>query len=494
MGVTKSVTIVGAGVGGIVTSLFLAKKGYEVSVYEKNQFPGGRCGQISRDGHRFDIGATILLMPDLYRKVFRSLDLDFDSEMQCIPIDTLYRLFFEDGKTIDIVTDKTGMKDQVELLEQGSYKKLQSYLASGYGFYNLAFKKLLGRNFYKARDFITPENIRLLFRLKVFTRHSKYIRRFFNDPHLRTAFTFQNIYVGQSPYDASALFSMLPAIELNEGSCFMKGGMHSLVTKLMNLAKESGVKFYFDQPVKQFETSGTRITAIILEDGRQVTSDLYVCNADLPYSYNKFLADQGPAKRINKMRYSCSAIVFHWALSKNYPLLGLHNVIFSDQYKNNLDAIFKYKSLGDQPDFYIYAPERCDPDAAPRGEDTLTVIVPSGHMDPGYPQDWDTITMKARNYILKRLKLIGLKDIDQHIKFEITMKPESWVEHCNVSRGGVFGSLSHNIMQMGYLRPHNRHDRYRNLYFVGGSTHPGSGIPMVLLSAKLVSERIETGE
>jgi phytoene desaturase len=183
---------------------------------------------------------------------------------------------------------------------------------------------------------------------------------------------------------------------------------------------------------------------------------------------------------------------FHWGLDKVYPQLEHHNVFLSDGFRKGLDQIFKDKSVSDNPNFYVHAPVRSDHTAAPQNYDTLSIIVAAGHIDKNYKQEWDKLKEKTRIAVISRLKRHGLEDIENHIKFEICYLPQDWENACNISRGSVFGSLGHNIFQMGYFRPHNRHDKYKNLYFVGGSTHPGNGIPNVLLSAKLVSERILT--
>lgn len=490
----RKAIIVGAGVGGLATSIFLAQNGFEVKIFEKNSFPGGRCGQIIRDGHRFDIGASILLMPELYKSVFKSLGLDFNDLVADDPIDTLYRLFFDDGSQLEITTDHERLKKQVEAIESGSYERLENYISEGYELYKLSFNELLGKNFLKASDFINLKNIILLLRLKALRKHNSYIRKFFKHPHLKMAFTFQNIYVGQSPYEAPALFSMLPAIELTEGTRFLKGGMYAIVDKLLSVARDKGVEIIFNNPVVRFETNKESVSKIIFGDGSAYSADLFVANPDLPYVYRDLLPDKKESRRMDRMKYSCSAIVYHWALDKTYPEFSLHNVFLSDKYRENLDHIFKYKSLSSHPDFYIYAPVRFDPAAAPNGQDSLSVIIPAGHLDDHFTRDWTQLSDGARNYVFRRLASSGLTDIKEHIKFEIQLQPGFWQKECNVSRGGVFGSINHSIMQMGYFRPHNRHDRFKNLYFVGGSTHPGGGVPMVLLSAKLVSERILNDE
>jgi phytoene desaturase len=486
----KTAVIIGAGIGGIATSIYLAKKGYSVAVFEKNSTPGGRCGQLIRDGHRFDLGATMLLMPAIYREIFESLGIPLFENTQIKPLDNLYKIYFDNNDVLSFSTEKEKMKEQLEKMEPGSYSKAQKYVEAGYEIFQIGMNKLIGRNFDNIFQFANFRNIGMLIKLKTYISNWKYAKKFFNDNHLRMAYTFQNIYVGQSPFDSPALFSMVPAAEFTEGSFFPKGGMYTIVEKLLTEAQSSGVSFSYNKPVKKINVSGKRAESIILEDGSVINSDIVVANADLPYVYRKLLPDKSKSRRLDSMKYSCSAICFHWGLDKVYPQLGHHSVFLSDGFREGLDKIFKDKSISDHPSFYIHAPVRTDPDAAPAGHDTLSFIIGSGHVDKMKNQDWDNLKKKTRNAVVQRLKQLGMNDIEEHIKFEICYTPENWEKACNITRGSVFGSLAHNLLQMGYFRPHNQHSRYKNVFFVGGSTHPGNGIPNVLLSAKLTAERI----
>lgn len=486
----KKAVIIGAGVGGIATAAFLAQKGYSVEVYEKNANPGGRCGQMIEEGHRFDLGATILLMPSLYRKVLKELDIDLDKDLETTSLEPVYKLFFGDNSHFSFTRSHKKMKAQLEALEPGSYKKFNEYVTEGYRFFDLSMNDLLGKNFYRFFEFVNLKSIRLLLKLKVWKFHTDYIKRYFKHPHLRMAFTFQNIYVGQSPYQAPAFFSMLPAAEIAEGALFPKGGMHRVVETLLEKASAHGVRFHYRSPVTKIVVRDNRTEGILLEDGTMINADIVVANADLPYVYKELLPNRADANRLKKRKYSCSAIVFHWGLDKVYETLDHHSVFLNEPYKEGLNKIFKEGSLSETPSFYIHAPVRTDKSAAPENHDTLSVIVPVAHLDAGYDQDWKKLKKTARHSVIARLKEAGLEDIEEHIKFEICYLPKTWKKKCNVTHGSVFGSLSHSIFQMGYFRPHNCHPRYKNLYFAGGSTHPGNGVPLVLLSAKLTSERI----
>jgi phytoene desaturase len=327
-------------------------------------------------------------------------------------------------------------------------------------------------------------------KLKAYRKHAAYVKEYFKDTRLQKAFSFQNIYVGQNPYEAPAFFSMLPGAEIAEGALFPKGGMNRIVQTLVELADKNNIKISCKKPVKEIVLRGEKAEGILLEDGTEINADLVIASADLPYVYDKLLSDKQKTRSLKKKKYSCSAIVFHWGVDKVYTQLDHHSVFLNEPYRGGLNAIFKEKSLSDNPSFYVHAPVRSDKTAAPENQDSLSVIVPVAHLDEKVDQDWKVLKEKARAAVIRRLKEAGLTDIEEHIKFEICYLPKTWENSCNVTNGSVFGSLGHTIFQMGYFRPHNQHKKYKNLYFAGGSTHPGNGIPLVLLGAKLTSERI----
>jgi phytoene desaturase len=268
------------------------------------------------------------------------------------------------------------------------------------------------------------------------------------------------------------------------------GGLYAAIQALVNVAEKLGVKFIYNTPVKQIKTNGTKILGVILEDGKPMTADIFVGNADLPYIYKELLPDAKEAKKLDKKLYTCSTIMFYWGVDKEYPQIAHHNVFLGGNYKASFDQIFEDHTLPDVPSFYVHAPTRTDKAAAPEGQDTLYVLMPVGHLDARSEQDWDALVNRARETVFKRLdKEMDITDLKEHIKFEIVYQPKVWKERFNLVNGSAFG-LSHNFWQVGYLRPQNRHKKYGNLYFAGASTHPGTGLPIVLLSAKLTTERI----
>jgi phytoene desaturase len=485
----KSVVVIGAGIGGIAAAARLARAGYQVTVVEKNGQPGGRCDQIVRDGHRFDVGPTIFLMPEVFAETYAALGQRMADHLDLRRINPTYRIRFDDGDALTLNADLNQMQAQLERIEPGSFDQFLRFLAEGATHYRLALRHFVGRNFTGLLDYFSPGNLPLLFRLKALRKHYDNVAGYFKHPHLRAALTFQNMYLGVSPYAAPATFSLLQYTELADGIWFPMGGMYRIIESLAGIAASLGVRFIYNAPVAQIETAGDRATGVRLADGRRLTADLVVANADLPYVYDKLLPDRRAAERLARMRYTCSMLMFYWGVDQVYAQLGAHNVFLAGNYRASFDRIFQDHTLPDDPSLYVHAPARVDPAAAPAGHDTLIVLVPVGHLDARHPQDWDALRDRARAAVFARLAGIGVTDIAQHIKFEISATAPDWQRMYNLTKGAAFG-LSHNFGQVGYLRPHNRHDRYRNLYFAGASTHPGTGLPIVLLSARLAVERI----
>jgi len=312
---------------------------------------------------------------------------------------------------------------------------------------------------------------------------------YFDAPGLKSAFTFQDLYVGLSPFVAPATFSMLAYTELAHGVWYPSGGMYSIVEALMDLAREAGVEFKFNSSVDQINTNGDRASGVTLADESYVRSDVVLANADLPYVYQRLLPADDTARSLLRKEFSCSAITFLWGVDKPYEGLSPHTLFLAHDYRENFETIGRDLSLPANPSLYLHAPTRLDPSMAPPGQDTLAAIVPVGHLSDDGAQDWHELRDRARDQVFRRLTTIGIDDVDAHIKFEEAYTPLTWAEHLNLTRGSTHG-LSHKLTQMAYFRPSNRHSRYRNLYFAGASTHPGTGVPMAMVSGRRVAERI----
>ena len=482
--------VIGAGIGGIATAARLAKNGYDVTVLEKNDTPGGRCNQIVRDGHRFDIGPTLFLMPEVWEETFASLGENLSDHLDLRRIDPTYKVHFEDGLQLQLTSDIGDMQRQLEAVDKSAFTGFLGYIAEGAKHYKISLEKFVGRNFYNIFEYFSLKNLPLIFNLKALQKHYTNTSRFFKDERLKAAFTFQNMYLGLSPYDAPATYSLLQYTELAEGVWYPMGGMYAGIQALTKVAEKLGVKFVYNSPVKKLQVEGSKVVGAETADGKTYSADIFVGNADLPYIYKELLPDAAEAEKLENKLYTCSTIMFYWGVDKQYPQIAHHNVFLGGDYKASFDQIFEDHTLPEVPSFYVHAPARTDPAAAPEGQETLYVLVPVGHLDARSKQDWDALVNRARETVFTRLaKEMGVTDLKEHIKFEVVYQPQDWKNRFNLEKGAAFG-LSHNFWQVGYLRPQNRHAKYKNMYFVGASTHPGTGLPIVLLSARLTTERI----
>jgi phytoene desaturase len=485
----KTVIVIGAGIGGITAAIHLARYGLKVTVLEKTSRAGGRCNRFSRDGHHFDTGPTLLIMPLVYEAEFAALGASFHEMLNLQRVDPTYHLVFDNGQQLALTSDMKTMQEQLEAFEPGSFSGFLRYMNEGHRHYQLGIEKLVNRDFRTPADFFNLSNLPLLYQMKPLTNHYHNMSGYFDDPRLKAAFTFQDVYMGLSPFEAPATFSMMPYTELAHGVWYPKGGMYSIVEALMELAHRAGVEFQFGASVDRIEVIGNQAQGIVLTDGRHIKCDVVLANADLPYVYKSLLPQDGEAEQLAHKRFSCSVISFFWGIDQSYEQLKPHTLFLADGYRENFESIIQDLDLPINPCLYVHAPARLDPSMAPEGQDTLIAIVPVGHLSDNGTQDWAELRDYARQHVFLCLRNLGISDLKAHLKFEVNYTPLSWRKRYNLMKGSTHG-LCHNLTQLAYFRPHNKHSHYPNLYFVGASTHPGTGVPTAMVSGRLVAERI----
>lgn len=485
---TKKIIVIGAGIGGLTAAIHLAKHGYQVTVLEKNDHPGGRCDRITRDGHHFDTGPTLLVMPLLYESEFAALGASMREVLDLQRVDPTYHLVFDDGSQLALTSDMKSLQEQLETFEPGSFQGLLRYMDEGHRHYHLGIENLVKPDFRNASDFFKLSNLPLLYKVKPLANHYRNMSAYFDDPRLKAAFTFQDVYMGLSPFEAPATFSMMPYTELAHGVWYPRGGMYSIVEALAKLAREAGVEFIFDAAVEKIEVRENSVHGVQVK-GQVIEADVVLANADLPYVYQNLLPTDGQAERLSRKRYSCSVISFFWGVDKPYETLPPHTLFLAQDYRENFTSIIRDLSLPANPSLYTHAPARLDPSMAPAGEDTIIAIVPVGHMSGNGSQDWAGLRDEARQHVFRRLATLGITDLESHIKFETTFTPLSWKKRYNLVKGSTHG-LCHNLTQLGYFRPDFQHTRYRNLFFTGASTRPGTGMPTAMVSGRQAAQRI----
>ena len=486
----KRVAIVGAGMGGLAAAIRLAATGFEVEVFEKNATVGGRMNRLQKDGFTFDTGPSLLLMTDTYRELFRFAGRDLDDYVRLIPLDGQYRVTFGDGDSMVTRRALPEMIGELERIEPGVTPNFYRFLEDACHKYRLGRSEFVERDFEGAKDFFGLRNLRLLVKTKAVNNYYREVSKFFKTDKLRQAFSLQTMYLGLSPFEAPAVYSLLPYTELAEdGLWFPEGSMYALVEAMRKLAEELGVTFHLNSPVEKVVVIKGRARGI-RTNGREREADAVLANADLPYVYRELLdgaadGDFKHRKREN-LKYTASAYMLYLGVDKKLDMLH-HNFYLSSQYKENFDAIFRDGELPEDPSFYAVVPSKTEESMAPDGMDALFVLVPVPHLNEKV--DW------ARDEAAFKEKVYGLLEercgLDRaSVVSETVVTPVDWRDDYNLEEGAAFG-IGHGIFQVGYFRPPMISPSIDGMYFVGASTRPGTGVPLVTIGARLVAERIE---
>ncbi|KAK5098027.1 hypothetical protein LTS08_006782 [Lithohypha guttulata] len=499
---SKSVIIVGAGAGGIASAARLAKAGFRVTVVEKNDHSGGRCSLINWDGYRFDQGPSLLLLPDLFQEVFHDLDTSIEAEgVELLKCEPNYNIWFGDGESIELSTDTARMKKEVEKWEgKDGFERYLAWMKEAHVHYEASITYVLRRNFTNLLSMVRPDFLGYLGALHPFESVWARASRYFYTERLRRAFTFGSMYMGMSPFEAPGTYSLLQYTELAEGIWYPRGGFHKILDALVKVGERFGVEYRFNTSVSQVivDERNKRATGVRLQSGETLNADIVLMNADLVYAYKNLLPPSATATALDKKPSSCASISFYWAMDTIISQLHAHNVFLADEFQDSFDDIFKRQLIPKEPSFYVHVPGRVDESAAPAGKDSVVVLVPCGHLlegeakaglNPSSLQDWDAMISKARDSVIATIKARCGVDLRQHIINEMINTPASWKDKFNLDKGAILG-LSHSFFNVLSFRPNTKHDSISGLYFVGASTHPGTGVPIVLAGSKITSDQI----
>lgn len=488
----SDVVVVGAGLGGLATAIRLRLLGWRVRIVEKNERIGGRYNIIERDGYTFDTGPTLLLMRDVLDALFTSAGRDLGDYLDLIRVDPNYRVHFAGGSSLEFSSDLARMEHDLEAIEHGAAAGLRRYLADAGYKYRIARERFVQRNFLHWYNFLTPTNLYYLLTTNTLRPLDRHAARYFRDPRLQAAFTFQTMYLGLASRDAPAIYSLLPYTELAEGIWFPRGGMYRVVEALRTLAEELGVCIETGAEVVRLPASGRRILGAELASGEFRPADVVVCNADLPYAYNALVPPERrasfTARKLRRLDYGSSAFLLYLGIDREYPELCHHNVYLSSDMATNFDALFRTHDLPDDPSLYVCAASRTDRSLAPEGGEALYVLVPAPRLSPRvcWREQRDTF----RDLVYDRLERVALPGLRRHVVVEQVYTPRDFAADYNIVNGSAFG-LSHGFTQVGYMRPANKARELDNLYFVGAATVPGGGVPMVILGSALTTERVQ---
>jgi phytoene desaturase len=484
----KKTLIIGAGIAGIASAIRLAIKGYEVEVFEANSYPGGKLSKFIKDGFRFDAGPSLLTMPQYIDELFTLAGKQSSDYFNYQKLDVVCNYFYDDGSHIKAYADEDKFAEEVSNITGEPASSIKRYANNSRKIYNITNHVFLERSLHQIKTYLSLSAIRSIFRLPQIdamrTMH-KANTGFFKDERMVQFFDRYATYNGSNPYSAPATLNVIPYIEQHFGAYFPDGGMYSIVTSLVKLAESLGVKFNYNSQVEEIILDGRNVKGVKVK-GQLHEADAVISNMDVWFTYHKLLKDHPKLypQKILKQERSSSALIFYWGINKQFPQLDLHNIFFSADYKAEFGHIWQQKDIYHNPTVYLNISSKYKPDDAPAGCENWFVMI---NVPANTGQDWDELIVNARKNIITKLSKSLGEDISQFIISESVLDPRDIESKTSSYQGSIYGTSS-NSQFAAFLRHANRSSKIDGLYFCGGSVHPGGGIPLCLLSAKIVSE------
>lgn len=489
MSQSKHIIIVGAGPGGLCAGMLLSQRGFKVSIFDKHAEVGGRNRAIRMKGFTFDTGPTFLLMKGVLDEMFELCGRRSEDYLQFMPLSPMYRLQYDD-REISVYSDRDNMRAELQRVFDEDVDGYLRFMDNE----RKRFKALypcITRDYSRLTSFLSWDLLKavpwLAFPKSVFANLGQY----FNGEKMRLAFCFQSKYLGMSPWQCPALFTMLPYLEHEYGIYHVAGGLNRIAAAMAQVVEEEGGQIHCNSGVSSLLIENGRVTGVVLENGEQVHSDEVIINADFAHAMSQLvqpgiLKKYAPEK-LQKLDYSCSTFMLYLGLDKYYDLPH-HTIAFARDYHSNIQNIFDDKTLSKDVSFYVQNASASDPNLAPAGQSALYVLVPMPNNDSGL--DWDAHCQQVREQVLDTLAdRMGLTDLREHIVCEKIITPGDWETDEYVYKGATF-SLAHKFSQMLYWRPHNQFEELEQCYLVGGGTHPGSGLPTIYESARISADMI----
>ena len=493
-GRTPEIAIIGAGPGGLASAMLLRHAGANVTVYERLDHVGGRSGQINaktKSGDfRFDLGPTFFLYPRVLADIFSACGRNLAEEIEMIRVDPQYRLIFGDGGTLDASADPQQLAAEVARISPRDAASLPAFMAENRAKLDM-FRPVLEAPFNRITDYLSPQLIAALPLLRPFRTLDRDLQRFFEDPRVRLAFSFQSKYLGMSPFRCPSLFTILAFMEYEYGVWHPRGGCGAVLTRMAEIAEDMGARIRLREPVEEILFEGKRAVGVRTAKRTQ-RIDALVINSDFAQTMTQLVPDQlrrrWTDKKIAKKKFSCSTFMMYLGVEGKIPQLAHHSVYLANDYRRNVREIDAGLVPPTEASMYIQNAGITDSTLAPPGHSTLYVLVPVGHNRPG-GIDWKVEQPRFRQHTLRRLAQLGIPDLEKRIRYEKILTPQGWEDELQVYRGATF-NLSHSLDQMLYFRPHNRFEDLQSVYLVGGGTHPGSGLPVIFESARISARMI----
>ncbi|NBC67364.1 MAG: phytoene desaturase [Bacteroidetes bacterium] len=475
-------TVIGAGIGGLAVACLLAEKGYDVTLFEKNSTPGGKMQQYREKGYRFDTGPSLFTMPFILNKLFKTCGEDLYDYLSFSELEPLCRYFYPDGTLFDNYSEPEKSVNEIKSFAPGDADTYKKFLNYSKDLYQKTADAFLFNPLYDFSD-LRDLNFKDFLGIDAFKTVSQKVDQQFTSPYLRKFFKRFTTYNGSSPFKAPATLNVIPHVELNQGGYYVNGGLYQIAESLHQLGEKLGVKFSFNTEVKKIIVEDDNITGIQEDDGSIYSTDILFSNADATETILNLLPDQSISRRRKSKQQSiepsCSGFVLLLGCSKQWDQLKHHNIFFSENYEKEFEDIFDKKIMPEDPTIYIANTSYSDSNHAPKNSSNLFILVNSPYVDK---QDWETIKNKYSSFLIKQLEERGIAGLNESIEIKKVITPKDFYEKHLSNRGSIYGTSSNSRMA-AFLRPRNKERTFNNLYMVGGSTHPGGGIPLVIQSA-----------
>lgn len=482
---SKHTAVIGAGLGGLAAAALFARQGYRVTVFEKNTTPGGKMQEIRSGKYRFDTGPSLLTLPFILEKLFQSCGQNLSGFLELVRPEPLCRYFYPDDKRFDSFSNPDDALREVGKVFPEDLENYQNFLHYSEDLYRRISEAYLMNPLYDLSD-LRHLRITDFARIDAFTTVAGRINRSFTTPHLQQFFQRFSTYTGSSPWQVPATLNVIPHVELTLGGYYVKGGLYKIAKSLFQLAKGLGVSFRFQQEVVSLVVSDRdkTISGLNLSDGTTVPADLVVANSDATDTVVNLLPGDALPER-TKTRFasvepSCSGFIMMLGCKAEWNQLRHHNIFFSSSYEKEFRDIFRRKRLPENPTIYVANTSFTDRNDAPEGSSNLFVLVNAPYMDQSH--DWKSLKKQYGGFIIRELEKRGLTRLEQSIEFRKTLTPLDFFKRYGSNKGSIYGTSSNGRMA-AFMRPRNKFKGIRNLYMVGGSTHPGGGIPLVIQSA-----------
>ncbi len=485
----NKVIVIGSGVAGLATAIRLASKGFEVNVFEKNSVIGGKISLIENKGFKFDGGPSLFTAPKFIEELFADAEEPIEEYFSYKKLSTACKYFYEDGTIVNAYTDASLFaKELNEKLNEDENTVLQ-YLKTAENLYSKTGNFFINHSLQKINNYFTKKFAKAFtgFKFKhIATNLHSYNNSTFTNTKTVQLFNRFATYNGSNPYKASAMLSLISHLEHNDGTYYPKGGMISIANALYKLALKKGVKFHFDTSAEKIIAANSTVKGIVA-NGKNIYANTIVSNVDAYFTYKNLLLNFDKANKILKKERSSSAIIFYWGMSKEFADLDLHNIFFSNNYKKEFEHIFKHKSFFNDPTIYVNITSKQEPAThAPTGKENWFVMINVPSIDKF---NWDNVVIELRKIVIDKLNSMLKQDISAHIETENVLHPKLIESNTASYLGSLYGTSS-NSKLAAFLRQPNFSSAYKGLFFVGGSVHPGGGIPLCLKSAEITSKLV----